>query len=132
LDPTNPFVAPFTVPFVIALSYGACIWGFADVTIGLNTARDLGCRIVAAIFFGKEAFTFRNYAWIPILTNIFAFILMTGLYELVYRDSLQKIHKGHAQHEDGEEGLRRHLTRTGTLENGVTNSVGYKESPVND
>jgi hypothetical protein len=28
------------------------IWGFAGVTIATNTARDLGTRIVAAIFYG--------------------------------------------------------------------------------
>jgi len=30
------------------------IWGFADITISTNLARDLGTRIVAAIFYGGE------------------------------------------------------------------------------
>jgi len=29
---------------------------------------------------------------------------------------LQKIGKGHADHEEGEEGLVRHLTKTGTMD----------------
>ena len=32
------------------------------------------------------------------------------------RDSIQRIAQGHGQHEKGEEGLARHLTKVGTLE----------------
>ena len=88
------------------------IWGFAANTISTNLARDLGTRIVAAIFFGREAFTFDNgYPWISILVNIPATIFATGYYEFLIRDSLQKIGKGHAQHEHGIEGLKKHLSR---------------------
>lgn len=52
LDPANPFIAPASAPFVIGLAYAAMIWGFADITISTNLARDLGTRIVAAIFYG--------------------------------------------------------------------------------
>jgi hypothetical protein len=52
LDPANPFIAPSSAPFVIGLAYANMIWGFANVTISTNLARDLGTRIVAAIFFG--------------------------------------------------------------------------------
>ena len=52
LDPANPFVSPQTAPFVIGLAYANMIWGFANVTISTNMARDLGTRIVAAIFYG--------------------------------------------------------------------------------
>jgi glycerol uptake facilitator-like aquaporin len=52
LDPTNPFVSPATAPFVIGLAYGIMIWGFANATMSTNMARDLGTRIVAAIFYG--------------------------------------------------------------------------------
>ena len=110
LDPANPFVSPAGVPFAIGLVYGCMVWGFADIAISTNLARDLGTRIVAAIFFGGEAFSYLNYSWIAILVNIPATIFAAGYYELLMRDSLQKIGKGHAVHEEGEEGLRRHIT----------------------
>ena len=112
LDPANPFVSPQSVPFAIGLAYGCMVWGFADVAISTNLARDLGTRIVAAIFFGSEAFTYLNYSWIAILVNVPATLFATGYYEFLMRDSLSKIGKGHAVHEDGEEGLHRHITRT--------------------
>lgn len=46
------------------------VWAFADITISTNLARDLGPRIVAAIFYGGEAFSYMNYSWIAILVNI--------------------------------------------------------------
>lgn len=52
LDPANPFVSPQSAPFIIGLAYANMIWGFANVTISTNLARDLGTRIVAAIFWG--------------------------------------------------------------------------------
>lgn len=52
LDPANPFVSPSSAPFTIGLVYSVMVWGFADITISTNLARDLGCRCVAAIFFG--------------------------------------------------------------------------------
>lgn len=88
------------------------IWGFADITISTNLARDLGTRIVAAIFYGGEAFSYKNYSWIAILVNVPATLFATGYYEMVLRDSMQKIAKGAAVHEGGEGGLELHLTRT--------------------
>lgn len=112
LDPANPFVSPQTVPFTIGLAYATMVWGFAGNTISTNLARDLGTRIVAAIFFGREAFTFSgSYSWISILVNIPATIFATGYYEFLMRDSLQKIHQGHAEHAEGDEGLQRHISR---------------------
>ena len=99
------------------------IWGFAGITISTNLARDLGTRIVAAIFFGGEAFAYKHYSWIALLVNIPATIFATGYYEMLMRDSLQKIGKGHAMHEGGEEGLHRHLTSTGIVENGTTSML---------
>jgi len=120
LDPANPFIAPSSAPFVIGLAYANMVWGFADVTISTNLARDLGTRIVAAIFFGGNAFG--RYAPIGILVNVPATLFATLVYEVILRDSFAIIGKGHATHEDGEEGLARHLTKTGTLEQG-TNSM---------
>jgi len=101
------------------------VWGFADITISTNLARDLGTRIVAAIFFGGEAFSYKNYSWISILVNVPATLFATGYYELLMRDSLQKISGGHAVHEGGEEGLALHLTRSGIpMEKGIASVTG--------
>ena len=105
---------------VIGLAYGNMVWGFANISISTNLARDLGCRIVAAIFFGGEAFSYKNYSWISILVNIPATIFATGYYEFLMRDSLAKIARGHAVHEEGEDGLQRHITKTGVLEQGTS------------
>ncbi|KAG9823922.1 hypothetical protein KCU98_g16453, partial [Aureobasidium melanogenum] len=88
------------------------VWGFADITISTNLARDLGTRIVAAIFFGGEAFSYHNYSWIAILVNVPATLFATAYYEMLIRDSLQKIGKGAAFHEHGEEGLNLHLVKS--------------------
>jgi glycerol uptake facilitator-like aquaporin len=61
------------------------IWGFANLTISTNLARDLGTRIVAAIFYGGDAFN--DYAAIAILVNVPATIFATGVYEMIMRDS---------------------------------------------
>lgn len=90
--------------------------GFADITISTNLARDLGCRSVAAIFFGGGAFSYHNYSWIAILVNVPATFLATCYYELLMRDSLQKLGKGAARHAEGQAALGRHLTRTGIWE----------------
>lgn len=128
LDPANPFVSPISVPFVIGMAYANMVWGFAAISISTNMARDLGTRIVAAIFFGGEAFSYKNYSWISILVNVPATIFATGYYEMLMRDSLQKISKGHAVHEAGEEGLQRHLTNTRILENGATAVIRGNQS----
>lgn len=95
LDPANPFIAPSSAPFVIGfVSYilescsppenrairkirtcqlsGLCQYGlgFANVTISTDLARDLGTRIVAAIFYGGDAFN--TYVLIAILVNVLA------------------------------------------------------------
>lgn len=110
------------------------IWGFANVTISTNLARDLGTRCAAAIFYGREVFTYRTYSPISILVNVPATLFATGYYELVMRDSLQKIGKGAAVHEHGEEGLALHLTKSGIpmdreglppMEKGTTSALGY-------
>jgi glycerol uptake facilitator-like aquaporin len=121
LDPANPFVTPVSVPFTIGIAYAVMVWGFAGNSISTNLARDLGTRIVAAIFFGKGAFP--KYSAISILVNVPATIFATGYYEFLMRDSLQKISKGHAEHEDGEEGLTKHLTNVGAAPQGAMSST---------
>jgi hypothetical protein len=121
LDPANPFVAPASAPFIIGLAYANMVWGFANVTISTNLARDLGTRIVAAIFYGGDVFN--DYAPIAILVNVPATIFATLVYEVILRDSFAIIAGGHNVHQDGEEGLTRHLTKTGTLEEGITSNM---------
>ncbi|KAG8527766.1 uncharacterized protein KY384_007920 [Bacidia gigantensis] len=99
------------------------VWGYAVNGISTNLARDLGTRIVAAIFFGGESFTYLNYSWIAILVNIPATVFATGYYEFLMRDSLSSIGKGHAVHEDGEEGLQRHISKAGVIETGAANAL---------
>ena len=110
---------------MIGLAYANMIWGFANVTISTNLARDLGTRIVAAIFFGGDAFN--RYSPIAILVNIPATIFATTYYELVLRDSIQRMAQGHGQHEEGEEGLVRHLTKVGMLEEDGADGRGVEQ-----
>ncbi|KAH8816336.1 aquaporin-like protein [Xylogone sp. PMI_703] len=136
IDPANPFITPSAAPWVIGLAYANMVWGFADITIATNLARDLGTRIVAAIFFGGDAFG--KYAAIAILVNIPATFFATVVYEIIQRDSFAIIAKGHNVHEDGDDGLMGHLTKTGTLSQQITSNTqvgsngGYKSetSPV--
>ncbi|KAA8565729.1 hypothetical protein MFRU_006g02880 [Monilinia fructicola] len=126
LDPMNPFVSSAAVPWVIGLGYATMIWGFADVTIELNSSRDLGARIVAAIFFGRDAFSV--YSAIPILTSIPAMLFGTALYEMIQRDSFGVIAKGHSVHERGQEGVIKHLSKNGVLGGSISNSEGSVDS----
>src|SRR5690606_30068912 len=101
----NPFVSHKSIPFVIGFGYFAMIIGFGGATISTNLARDLGTRIVAAIFFGGSAFSYKSYSWIAILVNIPATLLAVVYYECALRDSVNMIAVGHATHEHGKEGL---------------------------
>jgi len=128
LDPANPFMSPQVAPFAIGLAFCNMIWGNAFISIATNTARDLGTRLVAAIFYGGEAFTYRNYSWIPILTNIPATLIAIAFYELVCRDSVQKIKQGHLRHEDGEDALVRHLSKIEPMETGITDAAADEQT----
>jgi hypothetical protein len=66
---------------------------------------------------------FNRYSPIAIFVNIPATIFATAVYELLLRDSFAIIAKGHNIHAEGEEGLVRHLTKVGTLEQGVSNTI---------
>jgi hypothetical protein len=92
------------------------IWGFAPVSISTNMAKDLGCRLVATIFFGAEAWTFRTYWWISLFVNIPATLFATAYYEMVLKDTLDAIGLGHAVHEEGEDGLAIHLSKAGMMQ----------------
>lgn len=128
IDPANPFVSPSGAPFAIGLAYSAIIWGLADLTLSLNMAKDLGTRMVGAIFYGREAFTYMNYSPIAILVSIPATLFGTAYYEFLMRDSLANISAGHADHEEGEEGLVRHLSRTGGFKDGELERIRTNKS----
>lgn len=124
LDRANPFVVPSSAPWAIGLVYSLMIWGFGSIALSANLARDLGTRIVAAIFYGRDAFP--TYSAIAILVNVPAPVIATLGYEVMFKDSFANIAEGHNVHEDGEEGLTRHLTRTGTLEGRPAGSAARK------
>ncbi|KAI9824841.1 MAG: hypothetical protein M1819_000793 [Sarea resinae] len=123
LDPANPFVGPTTIPLIIGFAFGNMGWAFGSLGLATNTAKDLGPRIVATWYYGHEAFTYKHYAWIPILTCYASSLFATTWYELIMRDSLLKISKGHAVHKEGDEGLQRHLSKTGALPRGTANAL---------
>lgn len=116
LDPANPFVKPAGIPFVIGAAYGVIIWGFGSMGLSTNLARDLGTRVVAAIFWGREAFTYQGYAPIAILVNIPATLLATAYYEFMLRDSMAIISRGHTTCKDGNTALYRHLHKLGLVD----------------
>ena len=56
------------------------------------------------------------------------FRFATLVYEALLKDSFAIIAKGHNVHEDGEEGLTRHLTKTGTLEEGISSNMARRDN----
>ncbi|PMD54689.1 putative glycerol uptake facilitator [Hyaloscypha bicolor E] len=116
LDPANPFNAPSSAPFVIGLAYANMVWGFTNVTISTNLARDLGTRIVAAIFYGGDAFNTNAPIAIPVNVPETLFGEPYSHNMLFFPFAI--IAKGHSVHEDSQEGLPHHLTKTGQWKRG--------------
>lgn len=81
MDPTNYFIPPMVAPWVIGLTYSVAIWGYAPTAIALNTARDVGGRLMALTIWGKQA-SGGPYAAIAALTNIPATLLAFAVYDL--------------------------------------------------
>jgi hypothetical protein len=75
---------------------------------------------------------FNRYAPIASLTNIPASIFGTTVYEVLLKDSFALIASGHNVHEDGEEGLSRHLTRVGTLNQRASNFLRGESNERSD
>ncbi|KAK4500964.1 hypothetical protein PRZ48_006770 [Zasmidium cellare] len=121
VDLSNPFSTPVSLPYTVGLAFAVIIWGFGSQSLSMNSARDLGPRIVTAIFFGSEAFTYKHFAWIPILVNIPGYLLGAGFYEYVFRDSARSVQMGLETHREGREGMMRHLTNAGLM----NVAVGY-------
>ncbi|KAI6034819.1 aquaporin-like protein [Pisolithus marmoratus] len=81
MDTTNHFIPPVVAPWIIGLTYATAIWGYAPTAIALNTARDVGGRMMALAIWGKQA-SGGPYAAIAALTNIPATILAFAVYDL--------------------------------------------------
>ncbi|KAH0585137.1 hypothetical protein H2248_008396 [Termitomyces sp. 'cryptogamus'] len=86
IDPTNALVPPVMASVLVALAYAVAIWGFATPGIALNSARDIGGRMLALTIWGRKA-AGGKYAAIAALTNIPATLLGAFLYEIFLTDS---------------------------------------------
>jgi hypothetical protein len=51
----------------------------------------------------------------------------TLVYEVLLKDSFAIIAKGHNVHEDSQEGLPHHLTKTGAMEEGITSNIARRD-----
>ncbi|KIP11551.1 hypothetical protein PHLGIDRAFT_99331 [Phlebiopsis gigantea 11061_1 CR5-6] len=107
LDPTNFMVPPAAAPWIVAFSYGMCVWGYAVVGLSTNTARDLGTRFAMLAIYGRAA-SGGKYAAIAALTNIPATLLAACFHEFILADSSRVVtpahvdfmvgHLAHAEH----------------------------------
>ncbi|KZT20165.1 aquaporin-like protein [Neolentinus lepideus HHB14362 ss-1] len=86
LDPSNFLAPPAAMPWIIALAYAVCIWGYAPVGIAANTARDVGGRLMVLTIWGTKAAGGR-YAAIAALTNIPVTLFAGLVYEFLLSDS---------------------------------------------
>lgn len=87
IDPTNAMVPPVLSPFLVALAYATAIWSFATAGVALNSARDIGGRMLAMTIWGREAAGGGKFAAIAALTNIPATLLGAFIYEVFLTDS---------------------------------------------
>jgi len=97
IDPTNFFVPPPAVPWVISFAYAIAIWGFAPTSIAANSARDIGGRLAAITIWGTKA-SGGTYAALAALTNIPAMLFGAFLYEFFLADSSRVVSKGHLEY----------------------------------
>jgi len=100
LDPSNFFAPPGAVPWIIGLTYGTAIWGFAPNGLAANTARDVGGRLAAIAIWGRKA-NGGSYAAIAALTNILATVLAYSFYEFVLKDSSRVLTVAGKEYRDG-------------------------------
>jgi len=86
IDPTNVIIPPVMSPVLVAMAYGAAIWGFGTAGLSANSARDVGARFFAMTIWGRQA-SGGSYAAIAALTNIPATLFGAFLYEIFLTDS---------------------------------------------
>jgi len=91
LDLSNPFISFVSAPILIGMGYAVVIWAFAPVSLVLNTARDLGGRFVAAIFFGKAGAFPARYTALAVFTNLLGTVLGATIQILFLADSTRPI-----------------------------------------
>ncbi|KAF5390064.1 hypothetical protein D9757_003778 [Collybiopsis confluens] len=106
LDPTNILIPPQSAIWVIAVAYGAAVWGFSVPALAANPARDVGGRLAALTIYGKSA-AGNNYSSIAALTSIPATLFGALVYQVFLADyarvipSAQRefmdVHHQHAQ-----------------------------------
>jgi len=90
LDLSNPFISFVSAPILIGMGYAVVIWAFAPVSLVLNTARDLGGRMVAAIFFGTAGFP-SKYTALAVFTNLLGTVLGATIQVLFLADSTRPV-----------------------------------------
>ncbi len=61
--------------------------------------------------------------------NLPGYIFGVGFYQYIFRDSLQSIDAGAAEHAEGKAGLVRHLTNLGAVDSGLR-SQALPESAI--
>jgi MIP family channel proteins len=114
IDPSNIFVTPASVPFVIGLAYAVAIWGYAPNTIATNSARDLGARLATTAIWGTRAWG-GKYAAIAALTNIPATIFAACVHELFLSDTSRVVTKGARELINNSDAHREHKAYKYTL-----------------
>ncbi|KAG8857962.1 hypothetical protein FRB96_005453 [Tulasnella sp. 330] len=90
LDMSNPFISYPSAPILIGMGYASVIWAYSPVSLVLNTARDLGGRFVARIFFGPGAFP-AKYTALAVFTNILGTMLGGAIQILFLADSTRPL-----------------------------------------
>ncbi|KAM5543171.1 hypothetical protein V8D89_003045 [Ganoderma adspersum] len=100
IDPTSFSSTPTTAPWIISFTYGVIIWGFVNVGIATNTARDVGARLMVLTIWGLPAGG-GSYAAIAALTNIPATLLGVCVQEYLLSDSSRVITPSHADFING-------------------------------
>ena len=86
VDPTNFYVPTSFFSVVIGFGYATIIWGYAPAGLAVNTARDVGGRMMAIAIWGTKA-AGGTYAVLAALTNICATLVGLVVYETLFADS---------------------------------------------
>jgi len=97
IDPTNFFVPPPAMPWVISFAYAVAIWGFGPTALAANSARDIGGRLAAITIWGTKA-SVGTYAALAALTNIPAMLFGVLLYEVFLADSSRVVSNQHLKY----------------------------------
>ncbi|KAA1467502.1 aquaporin-like protein [Dentipellis sp. KUC8613] len=128
VDPTNHFLPPVVVPWVIGLTYAIAIWGYSPVGLAANSARDIGGRLAALTIWGTKA-SGGSYAALAALTNIPATILAYIVYEVCFADSsrvLQPCHRTIIENHRSETAYRRNMQMYGSVAS-TASDIGNKD-----